>query len=228
MKSYNQAVMLIALSLSFSTSALADNIEFFASNNTNEIDLQTAFDRLKGPEQQALQNTIIGVIQKNRLEQGSMVDLLGTYKMSTDQNVTADNSEIFIASSYQKLSPEKIFMIAKQLANTLKQDSVAVFIPAKQSVPGDTVIKLTSHTYTINQTIKLIQDTLPAQYSQAFSLHLNNNSCANLDNTTVNEIEWLGSKVNPEDIKKAFPREEISYHYGKAYLVYKNGQKEQL
>ena len=49
-----------------------------------------------------------------------------------------------------------------------------------------------------------------------------------MDNTTVKEIEWLGSKVKPEDIQKAFPLEDISYQYGKAYLVYKNGQKEQL
>jgi len=227
-KSYNQAVMLIALSLSFSTSAFADNIEFFASNNTQEIDLQTAYNRLKGPEQLALQNTIIGIAQKNHLEQGRFEDLLGTYKMSSDQNVTADNSEIFIASSYQKISTDKVFMIAKQLANTLKQDSIAVFISAKQPVIGDTVVKLTSHAYTINQVIKLIQDTLPTQYSQAFSLHLNNSSCSNLDTTTVNEVEWLGSKTKPEDIKKSFPNEEITYQYGKAYLVYKNGQKEQL
>lgn len=220
--------LILTIFVSFFCSTLfANSIEFFASNNTNEIDLQTAFNRLEGDEQQALQLSTINLMQKNRLEQGSFEDLLGTYKMSTDQNITADNSEIYITSPYQNLSTEKVFMLAKQLANTLKQDSIAVFIPSKQAVIGDIIIKFKSHAYTINETINLIQSKLPAQYSQAFSLYLNH-SCADFNNTTVNEIEWLGSKIKLDDIKKAFPLEDITYHYGKAYLVYRNGQKEPL
>src|SRR5437868_13615515 len=98
--------------------------------------------------------------------------------MSTDQNITADNSEIYITSPYQGVSQEKAFFLAKQLTNILKQDSVAVFIPTKQAVIGDIIIQFKSHAYTIDETIHLIQDKLPAQYSKAFSLHLKN-ACAN-------------------------------------------------
>ncbi|MBX3710013.1 MAG: hypothetical protein KIT56_09765 [Gammaproteobacteria bacterium] len=236
MKKLKDYITLLALSISYSTITFANNdfsdqfsIEFFASNNTSEINLQTAFNRLQGKEQQDLQNETIKIMQKNHMEQSTFENLLGTYKMSNDQNITADNSEKIITSSYQILSQEKTFKLASKLATTLKQESVAILVPDRKSqMVADTVIKLKSHHYTINETIKLIHDKLPAQYSQAFSLHLNNNVCSTFDNTIVDEIEWLGSKVKPEEIKKSFPQEEITFHYGKAYLVYKNGQKEQL
>ena len=44
----------------------------------------------------------------------------------------------------------------------------------------------------------------------------------------VTKIEWLGSRENIDEIKKAFPEENISSHKGQAYLVYKNGQTESL
>lgn len=232
MKSNNYINLLLALFISFPTVTLANNhedsTEFFASNNTGVIDLQTAFNRLQGKEQQDLQDETMNVMQKEHVEQSKFENVLGTYKMSDDQNITADNSEKIITSSYQELSPEKTFKIAEELASALKQESVAVFIPDNNQVIGDTILKLKSHHYTINETIQLIHDKLPAQYSQAFSLHLNSNACSNFDNATVEEVEWLGSKVQSEEIKKSFPQEEIVYHYGTAYLVYKNGQTERL
>lgn len=236
MNAYRFLTLLIALTLSFPIATIADNnslsgtssAEFFASNNTNEIDLQTAFNRLRGEEQRELQNGTVNLMQKEHLEQSNFENLLGTYRMSSDQNVTADNSEKVITSPYQKLSSEKIFKIATELANILKQESVAVFIPTKDSMIGDTVLKLKSHHYTINETIAIIHEKLPPLYSQAFSLHLNNNMCSSFDNTTVEEVEWLGSKIKPDEIKKSFPLEEITNYHGKAYLVYKNGQREQL
>lgn len=233
MRIFKFFTLIIVVSIFFSTSSFSNNnsekrsIEFFASNNTNEIDLQTAFNRLKGNEQQELQNEMIDILQKEHMEQGKFEDLLGTYQMASDQNITADNSEIFITSSYQQISTEKVFDLAKELANSLKQESVAVFIPSQEPVIGDTILNFRSHNYTINEVIKIIHEKLPMHYSQAFSLHLNN-TCSNFDNATVKEIEWLGSKIKPDEIQKSFPLEEISYHYGKAYLVFKNGQKEQL
>jgi len=229
----NGIVSLFLISLTFTTSAFADNvneknsIEFFASNNTKEIDLQTAFNRLKGNDQNELRNSTINLMQQKHIEQGKFADLLGTYQMSSDKNVTADNSEIFITSPNQKIPNEKAFNLAKDLANSLNQESVAVFIPTKQPTIGEISINFKSHSYSINELIKTVHEKLPQVYNQAFSIYLND-SCGNFDNVTVKEIEWLGSKIKPDEIKNAFPQEEISQHYGKAYLVYKNGQKEPL
>lgn len=212
----------------FADSANKPSAEFFLSNNTGEIDLQTAFKRLQGNEQHQLRNTIINIMQKKHFEQSSFVDVLGTYQMSDDQQITADNSEKVITSSYQSMPSAKVFDAAKELADILKQDSVAVFIPDNGSAIGDTTLKLTSHPYTINETIKIIHEKLSPQYSQAFSLHLKSSGCSTFNNSIVDEVEWLGSKVNADDIKKSFPQEKITTQQGKAYLIYKTGQKDQL
>lgn len=47
-------------------------------------------------------------------------------------------------------------------------------------------------------------------------------------NAKIAGVEWLGSKIKLEEVKKAFPAGTINYRYGKVYLVYQNGQKEQL
>jgi hypothetical protein len=230
---YKFLALLIPFSLFFITSSFAGkandkgSVEFFVSNNTGEIDLQTAFNRLKGNEQQALQDEIINIMQQENVEQGKFVDLLGTYQMSSDKNITADNSEIFVTSSYQTIPTKMVFSLAEKLANSLKQDSVAVFIPSKQLIIGDTILKFKSHDHTINETVKIIHDRLPMLYSQAFSIHLNN-TCSNFNNATVQQVEWLGSKIKPNLIQKIFPQDAVSYHYGTTYLVYKNHKKEPL
>ena len=200
--------------------------EFFASNNTKEIDLQTAYNRLLGNEQADLQNSMISVMQKNHIEQGKFENILGTYQMSNDKNITADNTEHFITSPDQYLPAERIFSLAKKLAIKLNQDSVAVLIPNRSSL-GDITVKFTSHQLTIDEIVNMLHNKLPPLYNQAFSLHLIN-QCGDFNNAKVTEVEWLGSKINPEVIKKAFPSEKIYSRYGKVFLVYQNGQKEQL
>lgn len=185
-----------------------------------------AFKRLRGAEQQKLQNDIIDLMQQEHIEQGRSVDLLGAYRMLSDQVITADNSEVFITSAYQKISTEKIFKVAQKLANMLQQESIAVFIPAKQREVGEVIVNLQSHAYSINEVNRLIAE-LPPAYNQAYSLHLTQ-ACTDFDGALVNKIEWLGSKVNPEELKIIFPHEAISAHLGAAYLVYKDGQREQL
>jgi hypothetical protein len=72
------------LILCLSTTALAIepcSVEFFASNNTATIDLKTAYQRLMGDEQQQLKDNMIGILQKNHIEQGKFEDILGTYQM---------------------------------------------------------------------------------------------------------------------------------------------------
>ena len=221
--------VLFFVSPSFATINLdgQSSIEFFASNNTDEITLQSAFIRLCGGAQTSLQNDIIELMQKEHIEQGKFENLLGTYRMSIDQHSTADNSEVFVTSSHQKLSSKTIFKIARELATTLKQESVVVFIPSHASTIGVTILKLRSHSYTIKEAMEIIYAKLPLQYSQAYSLQLNN-LCTSFDGAIVKEIQWLGSKARPDEIQKAFPREEIYYHYGKAYLIFDDGHKEQF
>jgi hypothetical protein len=209
--------------------AFANNesfVEFFASNNTKKINMQTAYDRLTGQEQYNLKNNMISILQKNHIEQGKFENILGTYRMSSDQNITADNTENFINSPYQHLSDGKVFSIAKELAVSLHQDSVAVLI-SDQSSMGDITVSFISRQPGINEVTTLLHDKLPILYNQAFSIHLAK-SCGGFNSAKVAEIEWLGSKINIEEVKKAFPSEKINYRYGKVFLVYQNGQRERL
>ena len=221
--------MMAAVFLFSTTSVFAHNpspVEFYASNNTGEITLQTAYDRLTGKEQINLQNKMINLLQKHHIEQGRFEDSLGTYRMSTDQHITADNTDIFSTSPYQHLSDDTVFALAKKLAILLNQDSIALFISDKSSL-GNITVNFTSHKPTIDEVTTLVHDKLPALYNQAFSIHLAN-TCGRFNDAKVASIEWLGSKLNIEDIKTAFPSEKISSRNGKVYLVYQNGQKEQL
>jgi hypothetical protein len=201
-------------------------IEFFASNNTQKITAEKAYERLVGKAQHDLKDSIVGVLQENHVEQGKFEKILGMYEMSTDKNVTGDNTEIFHASPLQTLSLNQIFSLASELANSLQQESVAVFIPSNPSPIADIIVSFTSHKPNIAETIERLHEKLPA-YATAFSLHLSSTH-SGFNNAKVTQIEWIGSKVDINKIKEAFPKESISYHYGQAYLVYKNGQTEQL
>ncbi len=227
---YKNTISSIAcLSLFAANIAFANNessVEFFASNNNKEINLQTAYDRLTGQEQYDLKNNMINILQKNHIEQGKFENILGTYRMSKDQNITADNTEDFNTSPYQHLSDEKVFLIAKELAVSLHQDSVAV-LTSDQSSIGDVTVSFTSHQPGINEVTALLHDKMPPLYNQAFSIHLTK-TYDGFNNAKVAAIEWLGSKINLEDVKKAFPSDKVSYRYGKVFLVYQDGRREQL
>lgn len=217
-------LFLLASNIAFANNE--SSVEFFASNNTKEINIQTAYDRLTGQEQYDLQNKMINVLQKNHIEQGKFENILGTYRMSSDQNITADNTENFNTSPYQNLSDEKVFSIAKELAVSLNQDSVAVLISDQSSI-GDITVSFISSQPSINEVITLLHDKLPILYNQAFSIHLAK-TCGGFNSAKVAAIEWLGSKMNLEEVKKVFPSEKINYRNGKVFLVYQNGQREQL
>lgn len=217
-------ILLSASTICSANNTLSD--EFFVSNNTKEINVQAAYQRLNGKEQDDLRDNLISVLQKNHIEQGKLVDILGAYQMSSDQNITADNSELFITSPNQHLSNKIIFATAKALAIKLNQESVAVFIPNQSSL-GEIDVHFISYQPKISEVIDLIRKNLSPTYSQAFSLHLTNKGCE-FKNAQVEEIEWLGSKLNLSDLKKVFPGEEITPAFGKVFLVYQNGKIEQL
>lgn len=218
------------LTLFISSSSAAANhnsAEIFSSNNTHEIDLQSAYVRLTGAAQQNLRDKIINTLQKNHIEPHHFENVLGTYRMANDQKITADNTEISEISPRQDFSNAKIFALARQLAVILKQKSVAVFIPQNSQGIADVTLRFASVQPGINDTVAMLHEKLPASYSQAFSLHLASKH-GDFSAAKVSEVEWLGSKIQIDEIKKAFPREKISYRDGKAFLVYQNGKTELL
>jgi len=213
--------------LQITYAAGTSSISFFASNNADVIKPQQAYERLLSEAQDQLNTTMVEVMQSNHMEQSKSEDIIGMYQMESGRNVTADNTKMFTTSPYQIISNTKAFELAKELAKALKQESVAVFIPDADASISDTVIHLKSHPYHLDETLKLINETLPHEYSQAFSIHLGN-KLGGYENTTISSIEWLGSKIDPKVIHKIFPKEEMLSRHGKTFLVFKNGQKEEI
>lgn len=210
--------------------AFADHLRsviFFASNNTGDIDVGTAYQRLKGQAQQDLQAQMITVMQQHHLEQGRTSDILGAYDLASTNQVTADNTESFLTSPYQFISEREIFRIAKELAVSLNQESVAIFLPAKRGSAGEVSVTFVTQQPTVNAAVAAIRNTLPAAYAEAYSLHLVPDT-VDVNNAKVQSIEWLGSKTNYGDVKQAFPNDNVTYMNGTAYLVYKNGKKQPL
>lgn len=200
-------------------------VEFFASNNTATIDLQTAYQRLSGNEQYKLQESMIDVLQKKHVEQGKFEDILGIYQMSDNDSITVNNTNAFITS--QCIDEQKVFSIAQKFANNMKQESVVVFISSPKPIIGEIKINFTTRKPSITELISLIHNRLPSFYSQAYSLHLTIEH-TDFENAKVVEVEWLGSKINLNDINNAFPNDKVSFQDGAAYLIFKNGQKKQL
>jgi hypothetical protein len=202
-------------------------VEFFASNNTHTIDMQQAYVRLIGHDQHKLQNNMIKILQKYHVEQGAFTPILGAYQLSEHQKVTADNTDKFISSPLQPLTDKIVFAIATDLAISLQQESVAVFIPDNHAGIGDVCVKFKTQHPRISETIAMLNAKLPADYSQAYSLHLQN-EYAGFNDAKVSGIKWLGNKINIDEIKNAFPEESVTSQNGRVYLVYQNGQTLQI
>lgn len=219
--------MSVILFISLAYASDSHTIEVFASNNSSGIDIHTAYERMVGIKQYQLKSDMINILQNKHFEQGRFVDVLGTYRMSSDQHLTADNTSVFYTSPYQVLTNQQVFDLAQQLSITLQQESVAVFIPDNQKRIADLSVIFITHPPKINEIINILHNKLPDTYNQAFSLHLAYHS-SNFKSARVTKVEWLGSKISIDEIKKAFPNEKISYENGSAYLVYKNGQVDPL
>lgn len=214
--------LILTSSMSYAESA---TVEFFVSNNTKEIDLATAYQRLTSKQQNKLENSIINVMQQNHIEQGKLKNMLGSYQMS-DQTITADNSQRFITSPYQEISSQQAFTIAKQLAVALDQESIAVNLPNAVNV-DDITLTFTDYEPSLSEINQLISQKLPASYRQAYSLQLDDTS-QDFNAAKVKKVEWLGSKINLDEVKHAFPAEKINYKTGRSYLVYQNGRVEEI
>ena len=199
------------------------SVEFFASNNTQTITLKKAYQRLTSTAQAELIDSTISFAQQKHLEQGSFSNILGTYQMTKDHNITGDNSEVYYASPYQIISRQKAFTMASQLAKKMNQESVAVFIPGKQKSIAEINVVLKSDNIHINDTIKFIKDRLSPKYATAFSLTVNRST--DFNRATIIKIEWLGNHLNMNVIKRVFPNDRVSAKDGCAYLVFANGKR---
>jgi hypothetical protein len=206
--------------------ASSSSIKFFVSNNMHEIGLEKAYERTTNQFQDNLANGVIDLLQKNHIEQGRFENVLGAYQMMSDKNITGDNTEVFITSPYQLFSDGQIFSIGRQLVKTFQQESVAIFIPSNRSAIADVMVKFTSNKPSITAVVHLIHENLPV-YANAFSLHLTNNH-SEFNDARVSAIEWLGSKINITEIRKAFPQGAVSYYRGQTYIVNKNDQIESI
>jgi hypothetical protein len=183
--------------------------------------------RLTGNPQQELEKNIIKIMQQHKMQQGSFAAVLGAYQMSTDKNITADNTEIFYTSPLQTVTNQQAFSLAAELAKTFNQDSVAVFIPVKTAAINEVKIYFNKNKPTLAQAVAVIKEKLPPAYSQAFSLSLDR-TCAGFNTATVRSIEWMGGHLDTQLIQKTFPQQIITTQKGAAYLVYKNGKVTQL
>jgi hypothetical protein len=125
------------------------------------------------------------------------------------------------------LPKERIFGIAKKIAATFNQESVAVFIPDHDKIIADIKVSFTNQRPKISDVIYMIHERLPASYSQAFTLHIKDKK-ADYAHAEVDAVEWLGDKLKMDLFKQAFPQATISYHYGQSYLIYKNGNVDAL
>lgn len=214
-----QALLLLLISIAVH----AAPIEFYASNNTSEISLENAYARLTGTSQHVLRDEMIHVMQINHVEQGVCNDILGSYQMNATQNVTADNSKVFTMSPYQQYPISKATRVAKQLAQALQQESVAMFVPNQQGSFGKAIVTFQNNKPNVAAVKALLHARLPDDYSQAYSLVLEN-EYANYADLKVAQIQWLGNKKNLQEIQAAFADEQVALVHGSAYLVYADGQ----
>lgn len=227
----NKIFALSLFFLVFVTPVFAENepsAEFFVSNNTSKINMRMAYARFVGQEQHDLVNNFVLFLQKNHVEQGTFESLLGSYFSLSINEVISDNTEVFRVSPHQSFSDVKLFSLAKDLASFFHQESVAVFIPRAEK-HADVVVHFVSNSPGVWEALRIVHNKLPAFYSEGFSLHLVD-ACSSIpfDTAKVSQIEWLGSRVNIDDVKKAFPAEKITVQYGEAFLIYQNGRREKL
>lgn len=222
MRFYQIAMLSLSLVLMSQSSMAQQSITFFVSNNTKEISLGDAFQRLTGSAQDTLEKGMIHTLQKYHFEQGNTDRLLGTYQMNSDGETTADNTQTFTTSPYQFISTEQSFQLAQTFARQFRQESVAVFIPSSTSSSADAILRFKSVAKTIDETIQLLREKLPESYEKAFSLHLVN-TAKGYDNARVQAVEWLGGAVQVKQLQAIFPNDSVTTHRGQAYLVYQDG-----
>lgn len=194
----------------------------YMSNNTKQISIDKAYARLLSSDQLELENNVINILQKNQIQQGQFTTLLGVYKNY------GDNTKQFTFSPYEKISESSLNNIAHEIATSLHQDSVLVFIPGVCLETKEINIELPKNPeLKFKQVFKIIHKNLDSNYTQNFSILLDN-SYSGINKSTVTNIIWFGKNFDIAKLKKAFPNSKIKERCGNAYLIYQDGKQESL
>ncbi|MBA2650493.1 MAG: hypothetical protein H0U75_13050 [Legionella sp.] len=219
----------------FTSNAMALKQTIYASNNSDIIPLNTAYQRLQSEPEHQLQVTMIQQLQQAHIQQGQFQEILGTYLMSTTGDLTGDNTEAFTFSPYQKIPNEQLFELSKTLAQKLNQDSLAVVVADEpedgttpdncnhESIVYSLSFKKQPELSMVLEKIKL----LPTQYQSAYSIQISDLK-QSFTKAGVNKINWLGHGFDINELKQIFPEAEVSTEKGSAWLVFKDGHIKEL
>ncbi|MDD3266360.1 MAG: hypothetical protein PHC75_04175 [Burkholderiales bacterium] len=197
-----------------------DSPVMYISNNTKQISIDKAYSRILNNNQSQLENSVIDILQKHDIQQGKFTTLLGIYKNY------GDNTKQFTFSPYQHLSESNINNIAHEIAITLNQDSVLVFIPGACLATREINVELPKEKeLKFKQVFKIIHKNLDSNYTQNFSMLLDN-SYSGINKAAVTNIIWFGKNHDIAKLKKAFPNSKIKERCGSAYLIYQDGKQD--
>ena len=213
--------LLLFCGLLYSINIMAvTSVMFFASNNTGQINADEAYTRLIGNDQYNLTGSITQIMQERRVQQGKFDNVIGMYKNY------ADNTEVFSTSPNQDIAEPEVEFIAKKLANELKQETIAVFIPNETAKTiGEISVTFRPGREPNFRTAMIdLKRRLPAPYTEAFSMYLDP-TYSGISQKKVAKIAWLGTKLNIERVKRAYPYARVDSKNGEAFLIDQNGIK---
>ena len=211
----------LLMTLALITSSRAFAAKLFVSNNTNSISPVQAFKRLHDKVQSSLIFTAITSLQEGHYQQGRISSSLGNY-VGSDDRVTADNTLVFTTSPLEKRSKVQISEIAQKMANTFHQESVAVFLSNKNAEDVDTTIYFKKRAISYAD----FQEKIPLLKSvglDAYTLYLNGNSSAKLEERQIVKIEFLSSKTKEAILSRIFSGNTVVSTPGDAFLVFEDG-----
>lgn len=193
----------------------------YMSNNTGQISIEKAYSKILTSDQLKLEESVINILQKYKVQQGKFNTLLGVY-----QNY-GDNVEEFTFSPYDTISESNINDIAQKIAVSLNQHSVLVFRPGECTSQEVTVEFAETKEPQFKQVDKIINNKLDKKYAHSFSMHLDN-SYSGIQKAHVTKVVWFGNHAKPEELQKVFPDSKVNSRCGDVYLIYQDGKREAL
>jgi hypothetical protein len=220
-------ILAIIICLLTLTASASTQYTIFVSNNTKEIPLTTAFERLHGQPQEKLRKNVKEILAANKWSFSSDKNILGVY---TDKcgHETADNTLEFTTSKASNNNSD-IWKIATQLDNEFDQDSVLVFKPESCArttlIIIDTSKKAPVKILSAKKYLKNIDHTL----TENFSI-IPTPGQASIKQSEVKKFILISSEKKLNEFTRACIKQKCSAKGKnvKAWLVYKNGDKKQL
>lgn len=204
----------VAIAVCGATPAFADTL--YVSNNVSTLSPESAYLRLIASPQTHLRRQAVQAFRHAHVSIQSTQPVLGNYYLKDKQAVTADNT---LAVMLNADSPSKLFSVAATLSKQLNQESVAVFIDAKQQPIQETALRFKSPLPTVSALKAPLQVFVKHGYP-AYSLYIGARK-KNLKNSTVQSIEWLGNPPSTT-LLAHMPSGTVTHKHGTAYLIFKN------